>query len=112
MILWNKTKNCKISDSVLVANTLFKKLKGLLGKTSLPKGEVMWIPKCNSIHTFFMRFSIDAVFVDKKMVIQKIEKNIEPGRIIIPVFRARDVFEMPVGTSDLLDVGDELNVRD
>ena len=48
-----------------VARTFWQRFKGLMGRESLPPGEGMLIQKCNSIHTCFMRFAIDATFLDK-----------------------------------------------
>ena len=67
MKLMNKTKNTLVADSVEMAKTLPARLKGLIGRQELPENGVLWISNCPSIHTFFMNFTIDAVFVDKKM---------------------------------------------
>jgi len=52
----NQTKNTVLAAHAAVADRLFKRIKGLLGKKGLGEGEALIIRPCNSIHTFFMRF--------------------------------------------------------
>ena len=52
---------------------------------------------CNSIHTFFMRFPIDAVFITKSNLVVKVQKNIKPFRMLLPVITASKVLEIPSG---------------
>lgn len=97
-----------------IASGLFARLKGLLGKSGLAQGEALWIDRCNSIHTCFMRFPIDVVFVDDRMMVRKIHRNLPPWRLTWPVLKASSVIEMPAGTlqTHLIEVGDELHVGD
>ncbi len=77
-----------------VARTLFERMKGLIGTESLRPGEGMLILKCNSIHTFFMAFPIDAVFMDRDDNVVKIVRNIRPWRFFVwGGFRAVKVLE-------------------
>jgi uncharacterized membrane protein (UPF0127 family) len=81
-----------------VARTLFERMKGLIGTKSLPKGEGMLILRCNSIHTFFMSFPIDATFLDRDDKIVKVVRNIRPWRFFVwGGFRAVKVLETPAG---------------
>lgn len=66
-----------------VANNFFKRAKGLIGRKGLPPGEGMLIPKCNAIHTYFMRFAIDATFLDRNNNVVKVVKNIRPGTFMV-----------------------------
>ena len=76
------------------ARTLFERMKGLIGTESLRPGEGMLILKCNSIHTFFMAFPIDAVFMDRDDNVVKIVRNIRPWRFFVwGGFRAVKVLE-------------------
>ena len=61
-----------------VARTFWQRLKGLMGRKSLPPGEGMLILRCNAIHTCFMRFAIDATFMDAEGRIVKTVRNIRP----------------------------------
>ena len=77
-----------------VARTLFERIRGLIGTKSLPKGEGMLILRCNSIHTFFMSFPIDATFFDRDGNIVKVVRNIRPWRFFVwGGFRAVKVLE-------------------
>lgn len=117
MKLINKTKNVEVADSVRVANTFFKRAKGLLGERELSRGSALWIQgsrlaDCNSIHTWFMRFAIDAVFVDKNLVVKAVHHNLTPWRVTWPAIGAKSVFELPSGTLSErpVDIGDQLYV--
>ena len=63
-----------------IAETFAERAKGLIGRRGLPPGTGMLITKCNCIHTFFMRFAIDATFLDKSGKVVKIVRNIRPWR--------------------------------
>jgi uncharacterized membrane protein (UPF0127 family) len=77
-----------------VARTLFERIRGLIGVKSLPPGEGMLILRCNSIHTFFMSFPIDAVFFDRNDRVVKEVRNIRPWRFFVwGGFRAVKVLE-------------------
>lgn len=111
-VLKNLTTNQTLVPHLDVAKTFWSRGKGLLGRASLPAQEALWIHRCNSIHTFFMKFSIDCVFVDKNLQVKAIYKEIPPGRLIAPVWGASSVIEMAAGsaTSMKISVGDQLYV--
>ena len=64
--------------AITVADSFFSRLLGLMGKKEMKDNRALLITKCNSIHTFFMRFNMDAVFVDKNMTVKKAVKSIKP----------------------------------
>ena len=66
-----------------VAKTFLQRLKGLMGRKCLPPGEGMLILKCNAIHTCFMRFAIDATFLDCDDNVVKVVRNIRPWRLFV-----------------------------
>jgi uncharacterized membrane protein (UPF0127 family) len=72
----------------------------------------MLIRECgNSIHTFFMRLSIDLAFVDRKGVLRHAVHELKPWRVAIaPVLARTDCIELPAGTlrKTETEVGDEL----
>ena len=77
-----------------VARTLFERMKGLIGAKSLRTGEGLLILGCNSIHTFFMSFPIDATFFDRRGDVVKVVRNIRPWRPFVwGGFRAVKVLE-------------------
>ena len=63
-----------------IAETFAERAKGLIGRRGLKSGTGMLITKCNCIHTFFMRFAIDATFLDKSGKVVKVVRNIRPWR--------------------------------
>jgi len=92
MKLIRRNDNTILAEHVEVANGFVDRLRGLLGKTSYPKDTAMWIDPCNSIHTFFMKFSIDAVFVDKQLCVKSVHTDLPAWRLIPPVIGAKSVF--------------------
>jgi uncharacterized protein len=78
----------------------------------LPANEALWILRCNSIHTFFMKFPIDVVFLNRKMEVTKVLMNVKPGRLVMPDWRASSVIEFSGGflESHPLTIGEKLNV--
>lgn len=112
--LVNKSNNRILAQQIEVAKTFFQRSKGLLGRDSLAVGDALWIHQCSSIHTWFMKFNIDAVFVDKNLKVKSIKYNLRPWRLVFPVWMAHSVFEFPgghikpgdVNRGDLLDVVD------
>ncbi len=79
----------------LVASSAFQRMRGLIGRSGLEKGTGMLILKCNCIHTCFMRFPIDAVFLDSNGCVVKRVRNIRPWRLWIwGGWRARMVLEL------------------
>lgn len=100
----------EIASSAAVADTFFSRLKGLLGRRSLIAGEALLILPCTSIHTFFMTFSIDAVFFDRDRTVLKIYRNLAPWKCSTIIPKAWGVAELPVGTVDSvpINIGDRL----
>jgi len=86
---------------------------GLLGSADLPAGEGLWIEESPSIHMFFMRYPIDAVFVDRHGKVVKIVERLRPWRIVAWARGARDCLELPAGAAEAagIQVGDELRLE-
>jgi uncharacterized membrane protein (UPF0127 family) len=79
-----------------LAESTFARLRGLLGRSSLPSGEGMLLRPAASIHTAFMRFAIDAVFLDRSNQVLKVASAMRPWRATGCV-GARAVLELPAG---------------
>lgn len=99
-------------DQLLLADSFWARAKGLLGQSSLSDNEALWINPCNNIHTFFMKFPIDCIFVDRKMQIQKLVSDIRPFKIVGPFWKSHSVIEARSGfiKSKELKIGDHLYV--
>mgnify|MGYP002622247701 CR=1 FL=1 len=86
---------------------------GLMGKKSLSKETGLLIAPCQSIHMMFMRFSIDAVYIDKNFVIKKIVRNLKTWTGISICISAWGVIEINAGEAERLNlkVGEKLSVE-
>lgn len=100
-----------VCENAYVANTFLSRLKGLMFKDDLQDNEGMLISPCSSIHTFFMKFAIDAIFLDKEFNVIKIYSNLKPWRMTSLVFGAYQVLEIKSHTlKHALKVGDKIEV--
>lgn len=101
-----------LTDQLEIAESFLQRGKGLLGRRDLPEGQALWIKPCNNIHTFFMKFSIDCLFLDKNLKIKKIYSHLKPFRIAGPIWKATSVVELKAGSVDRwnLSIGDQLYV--
>ena len=93
----NLTRGSVLATRLEVADSGPKRNKGLLGRKGLAAGEGLWIIPCESVHTFFMQFSIDLVYLDRKHVIKKVREGVPPWRISV-CFSAHSILELPSGT--------------
>lgn len=111
--LINQSTNTEVAKQVTKAKSFYQRAKGLLGRKSLPPEEVLWIDRCPSVHTFFMKFPIDVVFVDKDMKVTKIVSNLKPWRMTaILQFKNHSCFEFSANTiSKKIKEGDKLYVQ-
>jgi uncharacterized membrane protein (UPF0127 family) len=85
-----------VCERCSVAATPLRRMKGLLGRSELPREEGLLIRPTSSIHMFFMRFPIDAVFLDKDLVVRRIAGSLMPWRIAF-ARRSRSVLELAAG---------------
>jgi len=86
-----------ISRRIYQAKTFTKRLVGLMFRSSLDKEEGLYLSDCRAIHTSFMRFNIDVVFVDRNFRVVRIIENMKPWRATLPVLKASGVIELPGG---------------
>lgn len=110
--VFNKSKNILITKNVNLAQSFWARGKGLLGRDQLGVDEGLWIRPCNNIHTFFMKFAIDCVFLDKSLTVVRVSSDVKPWKIVGPIWRASSVIEFPSGFASLnnIEVGDQLYV--
>ena len=95
--LRNLTRGTLLGDAIDVADTGQKRNTGLLKHTELRPGEGLWIVPCEGVHTFFMKFAIDLVYIDRKNVVRKTVANVGPWRLSL-CLPAHSIVELPVGT--------------
>jgi uncharacterized protein len=98
-----------VCEECLVAATPFTRLRGLLGRKSLPSGQGILLRPAGSVHTFFMRFTIDVVFLDDELRVVAIAADLRPWRAA-GKRGARAVLELPAGECARrgLAVGDQV----
>ncbi len=108
----NATRDAVLAESSGKATDPISRGVGLLRRSELPRGEGLIIQPCNSVHSFFMRFPIDVVFVDKEGIVCHLVRTMGPWRASKIVRRARFVVELPAGTVDetSTQVGDQIAV--
>ncbi len=102
-----------VAQPLEVASNFFARGVGLMGRGGLPENGGLLIHGCNGIHMMFMRFPIDAVFVDKKGVVVKTYERLLPWIGMVPfVWHADKVAELPIGTirRHVIKPGDQLLV--
>jgi uncharacterized protein len=98
--LVNRRTGAVLAHRVERAASFGRRLRGLLGRRSFGEGEALWLEPCNGIHTFFMRFPIDALFLDADRRIVRAIASMAPWRSIRSSRLAVQVVELPAGTLD------------
>lgn len=104
-------------DGVRIAEVLYRpgmlfRMKGLLGRKSLEIGDGIWLDPCNSIHMFFMKFAIDAIFLDSENRVIRIYHQIRPWQLTPVLLSVRSVLEIAAGEAALhqLSEGQKLGI--
>ncbi len=99
MRVTNLTRGTILADRAREATRFLHRFVGLMGRKDLPVGEGLLILPCNSIHTFFMRIPIDALFLDRDGQVVKLLPALPPWRMTSLYWNARSVLELPAGTA-------------
>ncbi len=93
----NVTTQKELGKKISKAVTFFQRTRGLLGRKEIKKGEGLYIPKCRAIHTFFMSFPIDVVFIDNDYRITRVVSSLVPFRIALGHQNTAGVLELSAG---------------
>ena len=112
MVLVNTTKKTILSDRCHFANTVVKRMVGLLNRRKFAEGEGLLFDRCYGVHTFGMRFPIDILFLDKDLQVIRAVKSLPPYRTSV-VRKAVYVLELPVGALEntCTEEGDQIQIR-
>jgi len=107
----NVTRGTVLASKLELAGSGAARRKGLLGREGLLPGEGLWIKPCESVHTFFMRFAIDLVYLDRKHKVRKVRSAVGPWRVSA-CFLAHSVLELPAGAIEMsrTERGDTLEI--
>jgi uncharacterized membrane protein (UPF0127 family) len=97
------------NDKIIAMNAkqakgYFERLLGLMFKKELNKGSALVIPFCNWIHTFFMRFTIDVIYINSEYKVVDLIIGLKPWRYTMPRLKADHVIELPQSTLSSLDI--------
>ena len=98
-----------VCERCVLADTALTRMRGLLGRRELPVGEGLFLRPASSIHMAFMRFPIDAVFLDEDGRVVKVARDLRPWRMAA-ARRAKAVVELPAGEASRrgIEVGHRL----
>ena len=98
-----------VCERCLLAETALTRMRGLLGRRELPSGEGILLKPASSVHMAFMRFPIDAVFLDRDLRVVKVAEDLRPWRAA-GSRQAKAVLELPAGEARRrgLTLGDRL----
>jgi uncharacterized membrane protein (UPF0127 family) len=116
----NTTRGTVLAERLENGSSFWSKFMGLMGRSSLPRGDGLWLPGENGIHMLFMRFAIDVVFVsrpadkrDGPRRVLAVRRAVQPWRgVVWRVGGASGVLELPPGTIDESNTapGDEIDI--
>jgi uncharacterized membrane protein (UPF0127 family) len=114
MAFWvlKNESNETILQKLKVADDMWSRMIGLMGKKYLSDMDGLWITPCNSIHTFFMKMAIDVIFLSNDQTVVAVYKSIKPWRMTRIVWRASSVIEAKANTiADMIKIGDKLRME-
>ena len=92
------------------ATGFWSRTRGLLGRSGLETGHGLWLKPCNQVHTFFMRFAIDVVFLDKGYTVRRVVREMAPWRVSPWVTGADSALELAAGGARDVEEGDRLEM--
>ena len=110
-ILINDGNGTVLVENLIRAQSTIDRMRGLLGRSSLAADTGMLIRPCRSIHMWFMRFPIDAAFLDEKMRVLKIVRNLRPWQLAFAPRKTASVLETATGVLDPVQKGNALLVE-
>jgi uncharacterized protein len=112
--VYNKTRETFVATEATVADSYFRRLFGLLGKTKrwTRPGTGLWIVPSSGVHTIGMLFPIDLIFLNRNKEVIHIEEYVRPFRISKVSLKANSVLELPPHTiyRSGTQVGDRLEI--
>ena len=113
VFVYNKSKETFLAFRVKVADSIFGRLVGLLGRRSLQPDSGVWIVPANAVHTIGMMFSFDLVLIDKDFRVVGLRELVRPFTITMPNRKAESVIELPAHTifRSRTQIGDQLVIE-
>lgn len=110
-VIRNPARDADVCERCVVADRALPRMRGLLGRSQLPAGEGLLLRPASSIHTHFMRFPIDAVFLDRELRVLDVRSDLRPWRMAARR-GAKAVLELSAGEAQRrgVRVGDVLRI--
>lgn len=113
MTLLNVTRDVTLATDVRRAVSPWARMVGLLGRASLDQGEGLMITPCRAVHSWFMRFPIDVLFLDRDGLVVHLAADLRPYRWSWGGGSAQTAVELPAGTiaASGTGIGDHVRLR-
>ena len=100
-----------VCEQCLVADSPLARMRGLLGRSDLPREQGVLLRPAGSIHTYFMRFAIDVVFLDRELKVLKLASHVHPWKAVrrkgakaVLELRAGEIVRRRIEVGDVLEV--------
>ena len=111
---FNRTRTTYLATDLMIARTHWSRFRGLMATDSsrFSRGQGLWINPSHGIHTFAMRFPIDAVYLDRDRMVIHLEQDLKPWRMAAVRVQAASVLELPTGTisESQTALGDQVDI--
>ena len=111
---FNRTRTTYLATDLMTASTHWSRFRGLMATDSarFSRGQGLWINPSRGIHTFAMRFAIDAVYLDRDRIVIHTEEALKPWRLAAIRVQAASVLEVPSGTisESKTVLGDQIDI--
>ena len=105
----NESRHSVLGGHIVLADTLFSRLRGFLFRGRPGVGEGLFLAPCKGVHMYFMRFPLDVLFIDQTGLVIAAHPGLEPGKRT-PVYRnAMYALELPNGA--IADTGTSVGDR-
>jgi uncharacterized protein len=111
---FNRTRSTYLATDLVIARTHWSRFRGLMATngSAFPRGRGLWISPSHGIHTFAMRFPIDAIYLDRDRIVMYLEEGLKPWRLAAVKVNASSVLELPIGTirDTETSLGDQIDI--
>ena len=110
--VYNQTRECFLGLRIAPADTMWKRLKGLIGRIRLGYDEGLWVVPSRGIHTVGLVFPIDVIYLDENLLVIHLVEHVPAFRIAPLKSQAASVLQLPAHTiySSQTQVGDKLEI--
>jgi len=109
---FNRTRATSLATDLIIACSHWSRFRGLMAAKTLPPGSGLWLNPSHGIHTFAMRFPIDALYLDRDRKVILLLEALQPWRVAPIRLHAASVLELPPGTirQTSTALGDQIDI--